>query len=182
MLGRQLSCPGGSNPGPPDNQPRGAVVKVFAPGSGGAQDEHQLIDVAPGPLLSRFGGADDRVVRVVVVRGCMAARGIVAAADVAADLAHPQMHPAHSLGQALFAALDLIRQLEHFDSIDMRAGRHCPMVTASGPDEHFDRVYARRSPAEGSADVGRDSRERQAATAFRGRRARVRKRAQRRRA
>jgi hypothetical protein len=50
------------------------------------------------------------------------ARRVVAAADVAADLAHPQVLPAHSLSQALLATGDLGGELEVLDFPDVGAG------------------------------------------------------------
>jgi hypothetical protein len=51
------------------------------------------------------------------------ARRVVAAADVAAHLAHPQVLPAHSLRQTLLATGDLGGQLEVLDFADVGAGR-----------------------------------------------------------
>jgi hypothetical protein len=53
------------------------------------------------------------------VRGGVLALGVVAAADVAAGLTHPQVDPSHAGGQTLFAALDVPRDLEELDRVEM---------------------------------------------------------------
>src|SRR6476469_10379177 len=70
--------------------------------TGSAQD---LVDVAPAPRLVRLEAAHHRVtgVREVAVR--VPLRRAVAAADVAAGQAQPQVHPGRALGQAPLAAL-----------------------------------------------------------------------------
>ncbi len=60
----------------------------------------------------------------LVVRGRMTAGRAVAAADVTARLAHPQVHPPAAGGQALLAAGDLRRQLKQLDLIDVAARGH----------------------------------------------------------
>ena len=87
--------------------------------------EHQLIRVTPAPVLARLGRADDRVPgRLVVGRRVFADR-VVAAADVAAGLAHPQVDPPHPLRQALLAPRDLVRQVEVLDRVEVGAlNRH----------------------------------------------------------
>jgi hypothetical protein len=51
--------------------------------------------------------------------GRVLAFGVVAAADVAAGLAHPQVDPAHSQLQALLAAGDLVREVQVLDRIEV---------------------------------------------------------------
>ncbi len=62
-----------------------------------------LIDIAPGPALARFERGHDRVARRVEVLGGMLPRRAIAAADVAARQAKPQMNPTHAELLALFA-------------------------------------------------------------------------------
>jgi hypothetical protein len=59
--------------------------------------------------------------RVLVVPGGVLAGGVVAAADVAAGLAHPQMDPPPSGRQALLAALNRAREIEIGDRVEMGA-------------------------------------------------------------
>jgi len=40
----------------------------------GLQAEHQLVDVAPAPVLARLDGADQRMAGLVEVRRCMPVR------------------------------------------------------------------------------------------------------------
>src|SRR5690242_16938873 len=94
-------------------------------GSVGLEPQHHFVHVAPAPILARLGGADDRVPDGLEVRRRVLALGVVAAADVAAGLAHPQMDPPHPERQALFTALHVLRDIEELDGIEMRTlGRH----------------------------------------------------------
>ena len=81
--------------------------------------EHELVLVAPGPVLPRLGRPDDRVARLSVVRGRVPVRAAVAAADLAADLAHPQVHPGIACSDALRAPGDLGLRLEVTDLVDV---------------------------------------------------------------
>jgi hypothetical protein len=67
--------------------------------------EDDLVDVAPPPILPRLEGADDRVLRGVEVLAGVPVLGVIAAADVAADHAQPQMDPGVAQRQALLAPL-----------------------------------------------------------------------------
>ncbi len=101
--------------------------------------KQQLVDVAPAPFLAGLGGADDRVPAGLMVRGRVFALRVVAAADVTAGLAHPQVDPLHAEGQALLAARDLRRKVEALDRIEVCAGvGREPTIT--GP---FERVRER---------------------------------------
>ena len=66
---------------------------------------HDLVDIAPFPLLPRLKGLDDRVLGAVVVLGGVLVLRRIAAADVAAVEAAAEMHPAVAGLQALLAAL-----------------------------------------------------------------------------
>src|SRR4029077_19189880 len=96
-----------------------------------AQLEHQLVHVAPAPGLTRLGRADDRVARLVVVGRRVLADRVVAAADVAAALAHPQVDPPHPLRQALLAAVDRIGKIHQLDRIEMCALSHQPTKSST---------------------------------------------------
>jgi hypothetical protein len=87
------------------------------------------VDVTVAPRLARFGAADQGVVvRPVVLAGVSVGRR-VAAADVAAVQAHPEMDPGVSRLQAFLAAGDLVRQRQNLDAIVVFTSRHgCPLL------------------------------------------------------
>src|SRR5438093_3198940 len=65
---------------------------------------HELIDVAPAPVLSAFERGDDRMLgRAEMLRGVLVLR-IVAAPDVTAGPAQAKMHPRFAGGEAFLAA------------------------------------------------------------------------------
>jgi hypothetical protein len=57
-----------------------------------------------------------------MVRGRVAIRGVVAAADVTTGEADPQVQPLAAVAQAVLAAPDLGWQLAHDDFAEVRAG------------------------------------------------------------
>src|SRR5215216_3965117 len=85
------------------------------------QAKHQLIDVAPAPVLARLDRADDRMIRRTMVRRRVAPGGVVAAAYVPARLAHAQVHPAPAGDEAFLAARDVVRRIEELDGFEVRA-------------------------------------------------------------
>jgi hypothetical protein len=97
--------------------------------SAAVEPEHQLVRVAPAPVLARLDRADDRVPRRLVVRRRVFPLRVVAATDVAAGLAHPQVDPAHPQRQALLAAGDLLGQIEELNRVEMGAfGGRLPKI------------------------------------------------------
>jgi transcription elongation factor GreA len=68
------------------------------------------------------------VAGLAAVGGGVLALGVVAAADVAAGLAHPQVDPARSRGKALLAAGDLLGQLVELDIAVVGAAGHDPTL------------------------------------------------------
>src|SRR5581483_4522457 len=113
-------CPGRASPG------RLSLVARYEP-------EHQLVHVAPAPVLAGFRRADERVPARVEVGCGVLARRVVATADVAALLAHPQVYPAHPEGEAFLAARDVLGQLEEADGVEMAArGGHGQETTPRG--------------------------------------------------
>src|SRR5439155_19972982 len=80
-----------------------------------------LVDVAPAPVLARLCGADDRVPGLVRVSGRVPVGRRVAAADLPASHAHPQVQPPAPCLQALLAAVDPVGQLGALDPVEMRA-------------------------------------------------------------
>src|SRR5262249_9544546 len=101
---------------------------------GSFQDEREVVGVAVAPLLAGLGGADDRMAALTHVRRGVPVRRAVAATDLAAGVAHAQVHPAAADLQALLAALDLLRQLGELDRVEV--GARCT---------HFARSAAIRS-------------------------------------
>src|SRR5258708_2392123 len=69
------------------------------------QIDHSLVDVAPGPALVGFVGSYNGMRRMVGMTHRMLPRGAVAATDVAACQAEPQMNPCAAVAHALFATL-----------------------------------------------------------------------------
>ena len=69
--------------------PSGSVISA----SGSTDHEHHVVHVAVGPVLAGLDRGDDRMAALVGVMGGVAVRRGVAAPDLAADAAHPQVHP-----------------------------------------------------------------------------------------
>src|SRR5581483_11984607 len=145
-----------------------------------SDDERDLVDVAPAPVLARLRRAGDRVARLGrVTRGVAIRRG-VAAADLPAGLAHPQVNPPGADLQALLAAGDRLRQLGDPDLVEVRAlrwSRHTSSYRLPGWPENAragdgDRVAAeigsgelphqvvRRGTRVGPGDAGAGDRDR----------------------
>src|SRR5262245_46495729 len=76
-----------------------------------AENERELVDVAPGPVLSGFQRADDRVGARADMCCCVAVRRVVAAPDVAAGEADAQVEPSAARAEAVFAPIDRLREL-----------------------------------------------------------------------
>src|SRR5207248_10956116 len=68
------------------------------------QLERKVVRVAVVPDLARLERPDDRMVRPAVVPGRVLARRVVAASDVPAFLAHPQVDPVVPAGGHAFDA------------------------------------------------------------------------------
>src|SRR5262249_29449901 len=89
--------------------------------------ERALVDVAPHPVLARLGGADQRVGRLVEVRGRVAVRRVVAAADLAAHEALAEVHPVAADLEALLAPGHGPELTRDGDLVEVRAdGFHGP--------------------------------------------------------
>jgi hypothetical protein len=83
----------------------------------------QLVDIAPTPIVARLEAPDDGVLGLVKVFGRVRVRRIVAAADVPADQAQPQMNPGAVDREAFLAAVRGSRG--HVpDLVEMPARRH----------------------------------------------------------
>src|SRR5262245_46778760 len=104
----------------------GSASSAPTPDTGGAaatsfEDERDLVDEAPAPVLAGLGRADDRMTGFVRVLRRMPVRRLVAAADLPADLAHPKMEPAIAGRQAVLAAGDRLGQLGDLDLVEVGA-------------------------------------------------------------
>src|SRR5262249_49990791 len=84
-------------------------------------DERDLIDVAPAPVFAGFERADDRVRRRVGMRGRVPVRRGVAAPDVTAHEADPEVQPLGAHLKAFLAPVDRRRELVHGDLVEMAA-------------------------------------------------------------
>ena len=82
-------------------------------------DERNLVDVAPAPVLAGLERTNDRVRRGVVVRGRVPVGGVVAAADMPAGQADPEMQPFAARAQAILAAVNRRRQLADADLVQV---------------------------------------------------------------
>lgn len=99
-------------------------MRTLHPARVSTQPRRNVVDVAVTPRLARFGAPNQRVVeRHVVLAGVSIGRR-VAAADVAAVQAHPEMDPGVSRLQAFLAADDLVRQGRNLDTIVVFTSRH----------------------------------------------------------
>jgi hypothetical protein len=88
-----------------------------------------LIEVAPMPVLAWFQGTYDRVLRLQEVPGCVPVGRGVAAADMAANFAHPQLDPLAAYLQALLASFRARLHLG-IDLFQMSALRHGLLLSA----------------------------------------------------
>src|SRR5947209_7376745 len=91
-------------------------------GPGVLQLEEQLLGKAPEPALAGLEGADQGMGGVTEVGRGVPPRRVVTAPDVAAALAHPQVHPVAAGLQALLAAGAARRDLA--DLIEVGADSH----------------------------------------------------------
>src|SRR5713226_7600235 len=73
------------------------------------QIEHHFIDITPAPTLRRIIALNDRMFGGVEMPGRVFVGGIVAAADVTAGAADPQMQP-HTAGPQAFLATERARR------------------------------------------------------------------------
>ena len=111
-------------------------------------EEGDLVDVAPEPVLVRLDRAHDRMPRLRRMGRRVAVRRVVAARDVTAGRAAPQVHPPAVDLQAVLAAGDVLGHVAELDGVQVRArchetGRYIP---ASCPNHSTSaRSTARRS-------------------------------------
>src|SRR5258706_6445949 len=68
------------------------------------QVEHHFVNIAPAPAFGRIIAFDDGMAAAVKMLGGMLAARLVAAADMAARPAHPEMKPFPAQLEALLAA------------------------------------------------------------------------------
>jgi hypothetical protein len=79
--------------------------------------KHHFIDIAPAPFFARLEGFDDRVFGRMKMFGGVFVWRRVAATDVAAGHANPQVQPGATDAQAIFTSLGAGR--DFFDLIEM---------------------------------------------------------------
>jgi hypothetical protein len=83
--------------------------------------EHEVVDVAVIPVLTRFEGPDDRMANLPIVGRGVPQRRLVTAADMAAVLTHAEVYPippaegnaVHASVAAGHDVLDLIEMRTH---------------------------------------------------------------------
>src|ERR1700730_4189099 len=73
--------------------PPGHRLRVRWSGRRTLELEGEIVDVAVVPVLSRLERPEDGVAHASEVGGCMLQRGVVAATDMSALLAHAEMYP-----------------------------------------------------------------------------------------
>src|SRR4249920_2151209 len=121
--------------------------------------ERDLVDVAPAPVLTGLGRADDRMAALARVRGCVLIRRGVAAPDLPAGHAHAQVDPAVADLQALLAPGDRLGQPGHLDLVEVAAdavrGHASPLVASSFPGA---RSVLRNLPRHRSTTTRREGR------------------------
>src|SRR5947209_2994827 len=93
------------------------------------QRERDLVVVAPQPTLARLERADNRMARSEMMRGRVAVRAVVAAADVTALGASPEVHPSATDGHAVRAHGSIGAVFKVVDRVEVGADR----VVAHGP-------------------------------------------------
>src|SRR3712207_4849477 len=89
-------------------------------GRGAVDHEAQVVGVTPPPVLARLEGLDQGVFGGREMRGGVAVGGLVAAADMPAGHAHPQVNPAVAGAEALLAAV--AAWLHVGNPVEMRTG------------------------------------------------------------
>ena len=77
------------------------------------------VDVAPRPLLARLERPDERVSFGVCVGRCVTVRRVVAATDVPALEADPQMEPWVPRDETLLTSVDAFREDRELDLIEV---------------------------------------------------------------
>src|SRR4051812_39941988 len=75
------------------------------------QVEIDFVDIAPAPAFGRIIAFDDRMARRMIMFGRVTVRGIIAAADMAAGPAQPEMHPPAASLETLLAAIGARRHV-----------------------------------------------------------------------
>jgi hypothetical protein len=83
-----------------------------------------VVDVAVAPRLTRFGAADQRVVEVTLVLASVPVGRRIAASDVAAVEAHPEVDPCVSRLQTFLAAGNFVRYGQNLDPLVVFAPWH----------------------------------------------------------
>ena len=118
------------HPGPVSAEHRGGWNACLA---GDLRDPHgQLILEAPAPLLPGLERADQRVRGCGCMGGGVFGGGVVAASDMPAGKADPQMQPDAPFAQTVLATVDLLGKLGDGDRLEMCADLHGLMTITPG--------------------------------------------------
>jgi hypothetical protein len=104
----------------------------------GSRLHHEFVNVAPAPVLMRLEASHDRMCRLMEMPRGVLARRFVAATDMSADEAKPQMHPPTARLEAFFAAL----RRAWFDGPDLIKVRTSRCHRRS-PSLYFDTLISR---------------------------------------
>jgi len=89
-------------------------LRPAGPSPARRQIEHDLIHVAPSPILARLIRAHDGMLRRMKMLGGVAILGRITATHVPAFQAQPQMHPGVSHFQAFLAAIGFRLHIPYF--------------------------------------------------------------------
>src|SRR5712672_1338087 len=92
--------------------------------------EQDFIDIAPAPAFRRIVALDDRMLGGVEVLGGMLVGGIVAAADVTAAAADPQMQPLAAALEAFLATKRARRDIADAGDVSAAFCHPPPLPTA----------------------------------------------------
>src|SRR5690349_21617440 len=92
-FGRETCRPVGVGVDMPAPDPAGGGTAKPPAGVAPRSSHHRLVDEAPAPVLSGLEGLNDRMPALVEVLAGVPVRRRVAASDVAAREAEPEMHP-----------------------------------------------------------------------------------------
>src|ERR1700694_1835361 len=122
VLGRRAPRAGAAAAGPPDRERHSRV-------STRRDNERDLVEEAPAPLLAGLGRARNWVAGLAGVAACVPVGRRVAAADLAAAHAHAQVDPGTPDFQAFLTPGEHRRQLRDGDLIEVGANRRAHLAS-----------------------------------------------------
>ena len=86
--------------------------------------QREVVQEAPGPLLARLERADERVAAASTVCARVSVGRVVTTADLAALEADPQMNPSAARCEAVDASVDGLRQVGNQNVLQMVTRGH----------------------------------------------------------